>query len=95
MALKPKEAIVIPSKTLDKLWLQRLEIQAFELGGEAHATVRVLPYNDQGATGESFNVNMDNIMARIAAGDAKLAAAFQTILTAVQYEIDPNFVPEE
>jgi hypothetical protein len=94
MPITPKELIEVPAKTLDKLWIRALQIQAPELDGEVSAVAILLPYNDAGETGPEIRVSFDNVMAEIVGGNMKLAAAFQAILEAVQDKINPEVVEE-
>jgi hypothetical protein len=95
MPLQPKDPIVVPAKTLDKLWILRLEINAPTLGGDANVSVQLLPYNDQGETGEVFVVNFHNILQEIDNGHPYLSNAFEAILTAAQHKLTPEAFEEE
>jgi hypothetical protein len=94
MPLQPKDPIVVPAKTLDKLWVIRIEINAPSLGGDANVAVQLLPYNDQGETGEVFAVNFHNVLEEIEGGNELLANAFEAIMTAVQYKLTPEAFEE-
>ena len=93
MPIKPIEDIVVPAKTLDKLWITRLIISAPTLGGDANAEIQLLPYNDQGETGEIVGISINSILQEILDGNEHLAAAYQAILNAIQYKVNPNYVP--
>jgi hypothetical protein len=95
MPIKPKEDIVIPAKTLDKLWIIRVVVSAPSLGGDANAEIQLMPYNDQGETGEIIGVSINSILEEIQNGNEQLAAAYTAIMNAIQHKIDPDFVPEE
>jgi hypothetical protein len=87
MPITPTTPIVVPARTLDKLWAQRIVIMAPEPNGEAFAEVQLLPYSEAGGAVAPDLVkilDIQGIMARAVANpDSNIAKAMYYLLLAI------------
>lgn len=88
MPIQPAQPLVIPEKTLDKLWAKRIVIMAPAPNGEADAEITLLPYNDTGSVAEELTqtLNISGIMERAKDPTSNLAKAMYFLLLAIDDE---------
>jgi len=83
MPIKAKNPVTKPAETFDNVWLQRLEVEAPNVGGNATASIKITYYSDAGSVGPSKTIYIDQVLQKIQSGDQKLAAAYEAIMAVV------------
>jgi hypothetical protein len=82
MPIQPKP-IIIPQKTLDKLWIQSLSISGGSPGSQSWFNATLVPYNDAGDCGEGIALDPIDVFASMAEDPtaAALMGAFMEYIT--------------
>lgn len=96
MPITPIQPIVIPAKTLDKYWVNKIIIMAPQINAEATAFIAMQAYNDAGETSEIIKeFSIESIMQKALTNpDSNIAKAMYFLLAAIDDEYKAQNAPQ-
>jgi hypothetical protein len=76
------DPIIIPSKTLNQIWIHHLSVGTTSVNGDALLNASLIPYNNAGDQGSVIPLDTINVFAEVAADEdaALIFSLFQAYL---------------